>query len=107
MLKLAGHRRAVRAVAYSPGPTPLLASAGDDREVRLWDPLAGREVQLLGNRREVRRLAFGPDGTALAALGHASLSVYRQAQTWELEGRWSIYGTAVSVAFSSDGQAVL
>ena len=59
---LQGHTAAVFSVAFSPdGKT--LASASDDRTVKLWDADAGREIRTLsGHPFEVNAVAFSPDG---------------------------------------------
>ncbi|MGC0415557.1 TIR domain-containing protein [Embleya sp. AB8] len=45
----------------------LLATAGDDRTIRLWNPLTGEETALLtGHTGAILTLAFSPDGTLLA-----------------------------------------
>lgn len=109
MHHLQGHRRPVRAVAYAPGTTPLLVSAGDDQDIRVWDPVAGREITLLQNRREgILSLAFTPDGTQLATGGHAGTLMVWDMEVHEVQ-LWMGIGLSpiVGLAYSSDGQAVL
>lgn len=48
----------------------LLATAGDDRVIRLWDPAAGTEVgALTGHSGRIYSLSFSPDGRHLASAG--------------------------------------
>jgi WD40 repeat protein/tRNA A-37 threonylcarbamoyl transferase component Bud32 len=62
---LRGHAGAIRALAYGPGGR--LASVGDDKAVRLWDP-EGRELLALRRHSEaLRAVAFSPDGHRLAS----------------------------------------
>src|SRR3954452_15902043 len=90
MHTLAGHSHAIRALAYTPGTQALLASAGDDRSIRLWDPALGQQLALLECRRDgILALAFSPDGRHLASGGRAgSLSV------WDVTGRTQTPGTS-------------
>ncbi|MGK5639087.1 TIR domain-containing protein [Streptomyces sp. URMC 126] len=65
--RLLGHTGRLWTAAAHPS-RPLLATAGDDRVIRLWDPLTGTETaRLTGHRGRILALAFGPDGTTLAS----------------------------------------
>ncbi|MFD9210146.1 TIR domain-containing protein [Streptomyces sioyaensis] len=67
--RLRGHVGRLWTAAAHPS-RPLLATAGDDRVVRLWNPLDGRETaRLTGHTSRILTVAFSPDGSLLASGG--------------------------------------
>jgi WD40 repeat protein len=65
---LRGHTEYVKNVSFSPRGD-LLASAGIDGRVKIWDPATGAEVHTLaGHWQSVDDVAFSPDGRTLASI---------------------------------------
>ncbi len=66
---LTGHTGGVGALVVAPDGS-WLASAGDDGEVRIWDPITGTTRHTLtGHTDWVRALVVAPDGSWLASAG--------------------------------------
>ena len=64
---LRGPAGPVGAIAYSPDGS-ILASAGDDLVVRLWDNATGQQRgALAGHNAAISDLVFSPDGTMMAS----------------------------------------
>ncbi|WP_162795722.1 BTAD domain-containing putative transcriptional regulator [Nonomuraea lactucae] len=62
-----GHSQAVNDIEISPDGR-VVASAGSDETVRLWDPRGNPLASLPGHPEQVRAVAFSPDGHRLAAV---------------------------------------
>ncbi len=67
--RLVGHTGCLWTAAAHPS-RPLLATAGDDSVIRLWDTVDGTEIhQLTGHVGRIDSVAFSPDGSRLASGG--------------------------------------
>ncbi|MFC7218823.1 WD40 repeat domain-containing serine/threonine protein kinase [Streptomyces polyrhachis] len=101
---LIGHTGPVNSVAFSPDGS-LLASASDDKSIRLWNIAAGTaEFIVIGHTGPVNSVAFSPDGSLLA-----SASDDKSIRLWNIAAGTAEFivightGPVNSVAFSPDG----
>src|SRR5262249_653318 len=66
---LRGHRGPIRAVAFSAGGG-LVATGGEDGQVKLWDPASGKErASWRAHPNGIWGVAFSPDGRTIASGG--------------------------------------
>jgi WD40 repeat protein len=104
--RLTGHSDTVRGIAFSTDGKHL-ASASEDKTVRIWEVATGKEVRRLsGHEGGVRCVAWAPGGRLLASGGAEGTVCLWDAQTGKLlrvmpddprQAAWS-------VAFSPDGK---
>ncbi|MEU3297503.1 hypothetical protein ABZ722_34905 [Streptomyces longwoodensis] len=117
--RLTGHSAWVSALTFSPNGQTL-ATASDDRTVRLWDPATGRTRRILaGHHDGIDSVAFSPDGSLLATASDDrtvrlwDVATGRSVRRWHTAGRGpgergsnGHPDSMASVAFSPDGHTL-
>ncbi|MFN0084585.1 MAG: AAA-like domain-containing protein [Blastocatellia bacterium] len=101
------HKDVVLTAAFSPDDR-ILATAGGDRQIRLWDASDGRLLATLaGHTQQIWEVAFSPDGSMLA-----SASWDRSIRFWDLATQREIgkllghADNVCGIAFSPDGKTL-
>jgi WD40 repeat protein len=106
---LHGHVREVNDVAFSPDGK-LLASAGSDERIRIWDLAAppGKELRVLtGHKGHVTHLAFSPDGEHLASASRdLTVKLWQASSGKELRTLTGHVAPINRIAFAPDGHHV-
>jgi WD40 repeat protein len=104
-LKTFAHPNGVLGVAFSP-KGDLLASAGGDLTVRVWDIAQGTEKRLFqGHTSLVQAVAFSPDGKHLVSTSwDQMIRVWEVATGKELGTFKGHTAQVLGVAFSKDGK---
>jgi WD40 repeat protein len=90
----------VKAIAWSPD-SRLLATAGDDGDTRVWDPVSARVLERFDEPAAAYALVFSPDGSRLAAASlDGNIGVWDTATHGEQE---LSTGATIVDRFSPDG----
>ncbi|MBI3466717.1 MAG: protein kinase [Planctomycetes bacterium] len=99
------HTNKVRAAAFSPDGK-VLATAGDDKSIRLWEVATGKRKERIPHTAAVHGLAFSPDGKMLASGGADKAVTLWDVVTGEKKKTFPVARTIVWIAFAPDGRTL-
>jgi WD40 repeat protein len=104
IMTLSGHEMVIRGCSVSPTAS-IIASASDDKTIRIWNAATGEETKTLkGHTNSVVCCEFSPNGQFLASAGYD-----KQVKVWNVQTGDEIIslkghkGLVNSVAWSPDG----
>jgi WD40 repeat protein/serine/threonine protein kinase/tetratricopeptide (TPR) repeat protein len=103
---LLGHKGTVRAVTFS-SDGKYLASAGNDRTVRLWDLATNKQLAVYPHPGPVVTVAFAPDGKLLASAGDFEKPHLWDTARKEVSSVLRHSGGVHFLAFTSDGKSLV
>jgi WD40 repeat protein len=105
---LQGHTDAVKALAFQPSTTGILASAseGKDQTIRLWNTTSNTQSNVLQAKEDVFAIAFSPDGKLIASGGDRTVKLWNTSTTQEVATLTENTKAVFAVAFSPDGKLI-
>lgn len=105
---LSGHKKAVNVLAFAPN-SRVLATASDDKTVKLWDAANGQLITTLtGHEGGVYDLRFSPDGQTLASLSDDKKPRLWNVSTGQLQATLLGHkGKVRNLEFSRDGRTIV
>jgi WD40 repeat protein len=108
MVLQSGHSGRVTGLVFS-SDGDMLASAGDDKTIQLWNVAQGRQIFCLrGHTGAVRAIAFSPDGSHLASGSDDHTIRLWAVQTGKFLATLQMPNeSAVHLAFSPDGSRLV
>lgn len=104
---LRGHTGQINMLAFSPATEKvILASAGEDHAVRLWDLEQRQPIgePLMGHAAAVRVVAFDPSGQRLASASVDAQLIVWEVATAQIIQQAQLNSDGWSLAFSPDGK---
>ncbi len=106
--RFVGHRDTLYAAAIDPDEK-LLATAGYDRRIAIWDLKTTKQLRLVtGHNGAIYDLAFSPDGTVIAsASADETIKLWLVATGERLDTLSQPLKEQLTVAFSPDGKYVV